>query len=185
MLFKRAEVQGISIKWLRRTCLLPPALRLPLLYPGRDVNNVTDGHATEASANRDAVVQYVPATMGRALSTDLKERIVALYLHEQWPMQHIAETLHCSVGLISKVVNNYRDYGEVNKPPQPDRRLGRPRKLKDEDIQLIHSLLRANPAILLDELQRKLSIIRGVEVSKATLSRMLHTHGLSRKQITE
>jgi transposase len=54
--------------------------------------------------------------MPAALSNDLKERIVKWYNVDGLMMKDISSTAECSIGLVSNVLRNYRQYGQVNDP---------------------------------------------------------------------
>ncbi|KAI0745588.1 hypothetical protein C8Q76DRAFT_599441, partial [Earliella scabrosa] len=57
--------------------------------------------------------------------------------------------------------------------------------LSTEDMNFISVCLEQDPALFLDEIQEKLLDGRGVSVSLATLSRMLHRLNLSNKRISK
>ncbi|TBU37508.1 hypothetical protein BD309DRAFT_834447, partial [Dichomitus squalens] len=92
----------------------------------------------------------MPAT----ISADLKERIVYLYLGENWTMCQISETLKVSTGLVSKVVALYRTYGTVIDPTK--QRTGRPRAVNGDATLYLTEILRANPNMYLDKIQARL-----------------------------
>ncbi len=98
-------------------------------------------------------------------------------------MQHISETLNVSLGLISKVVNAFRTYGTVNDPTR--QYTGRPSLLGEEDGIYLEATLSANPSLYLDELQHRLNLVRGVEVSLSTLSRFLRKLALTHKGVSK
>ena len=96
------------------------------------------------------------------ISDDLKERIITWYYTDNRTMPEIRDLARCSIGLISNVIRNYREYGEVRNPFTRD---GRPRSLSDEDTVFIETLIDANPSLYLDEIQQKLYDIREVKTS--------------------
>lgn len=71
---------------------------------------------SRSSHYRQPYLHHSHLIMPPPLSVDLKQRIVHLYVEDNWTMQHISETLNVSLGLISKVVNAFRTYGTVNDP---------------------------------------------------------------------
>jgi len=107
--------------------------------------------------------------MAPRLSDDLKERIVQWYYEDLKTMEEIRDLSRCSIGLVYNVIRNYRDFGQVRNPFS--RRIGGPRTLTDEDLSFLNSLINANPSLYLDEMQQKLSDIRGVHISIPTISR--------------
>ena len=54
--------------------------------------------------------------MGVRISDDLKEHIFHWYYQDDMTMEEIRDLAHCSLGLISKVINNYREFGQVRVP---------------------------------------------------------------------
>jgi len=83
-------------------------------------------------------------------------------------MVEIQDPSRCSIGLVYKVICNYRDFGQVRNPFNG--RGGRPCTLTDQDISFLNALLKANPSLYLDEMQQKLFTIRGVHISIPTIS---------------
>lgn len=62
-------------------------------------------------------------------------------------MAEIAAQARCSIGLVSKVLRNYRDYGQVNDPFR--QRTGWPSKLSEADLK--QEARRAPEKQILDE----------------------------------
>jgi len=94
---------------------------------------------------------------------------VIIYSHDCYPVICVTTSL----GLIYNVIHNFHDYGNIINPFACT--AGRPSLLSNEDTVFINSLLVANPSFYLDEIQQKLSDIRGVEISIP----MQRTHGWS------
>jgi transposase len=121
--------------------------------------------------------------MPPALSNDLKQRMVNWYYNDQMTMRDIAEQAECSIGLVSTVLRNQREFGMVVNPLK--RYTGRPSYLSKEDILFLNTILQANPSLYLDEMQKKLSDVRGVDVSISTLSRVLAFEQVSQKRVAK
>lgn len=121
--------------------------------------------------------------MTPAISVDLKQRIVNLYNHEDWSMQEIADTLHVSKGLVSKVIGIHRDYGSVIDPTKQC--TGRPPYFNDDDHAFLQQTLAANHTLYLDEIQDRLAKVRNLHVSVATISRALRNEGMSWKGVSK
>lgn len=115
------------------------------------------------------------------MSIDLKERIVAWYHEDQYTYRHIAVLANCSIGHISNVLRNYHEYGQVKNPFS--RNTGRPSEVNEGNIAYIHSLLDTNPTLYLDELQTRLLSVRNINLSIATISRILTHYELTRKRL--
>ena len=92
--------------------------------------------------------------MAPEVSVDMKRRVVHWYLIDGLNYREISQLSGCSIGLISKVMRNQREFGEVNNPFST--RTGRPSAIEEGDIVYLQSLLEANPALYLDELQSRL-----------------------------
>ena len=60
---------------------------------------------------------------------------------------------------------------------------GHPSAIRDGDIKYISSLLTANPALYLDELQTQLATIRNLHILIATICHLLTRHQLTRKHL--
>ena len=121
--------------------------------------------------------------MGVRISDDLKERIVHWYYQDDMTMEEIRDLAHCSLGLISKVINNYREFGQVRVPFT--QWMGRPSTLTDGDLTFLKAILEANPGLYLDEMQEKLAAVRDVHASIATISRTLEHIRMSKKTVTK
>ncbi|KIM42230.1 hypothetical protein M413DRAFT_10428 [Hebeloma cylindrosporum] len=93
--------------------------------------------------------------MGVRISDDLKERIIHWYYQDEMTMEEIRDLAHCSLGLIYKVISNYREFGQVRNPFT--RRMGRPSTLTEGDLIFLKAILEANPGLYLDEMQEKLA----------------------------
>src|SRR6266567_384783 len=90
--------------------------------------------------------------MPSPLSDEIKERIIQWYYEDQSTMAEIAAQARCSIGLVSKVLRNYRDYGQVNDPFR--QRTGRPSKLSKADLKYIDTIIAANPSLIFTKCRR-------------------------------
>ncbi|KAJ7209114.1 hypothetical protein GGX14DRAFT_364817 [Mycena pura] len=102
---------------------------------------------------------HLPPIMPAEISSDLKMRIVKWYLHDDYSMEDIVDLAGVSLGLISKTISLYQQYGQVTNPLSL--RTGRPKTLNEGDLRYLEEILRANPSLYLDELQLKLRLVRG------------------------
>ncbi|KAI0083391.1 hypothetical protein BDY19DRAFT_900392 [Irpex rosettiformis] len=112
--------------------------------------------------------------MAPPTSNDLKRRIVSWYFIEKRTEAWISRHANVSVGLVSKVVNNYRRHGDVSYPLSHSR--GRQSTLDDGDLQYIRAVFQMRGTSYLDELQTKLQTVRGVHISLATLHQQYNRH---------
>ncbi|KAJ7240910.1 hypothetical protein C8J57DRAFT_1143218, partial [Mycena rebaudengoi] len=84
-------------------------------------------------------------------------------------MEEVADLAHVSLGLVSKTVNLYLEYGQVNNPFS--NRTGRPRTLNEGDTKYIEEILRTDPTLYLDEIQAKLQSLSRKKLTKAAAER--------------
>ena len=94
------------------------------------------------------------------------------------PIDTIVLLSGCSKHTVNNVLSTYCDYNQVVNPlVQPQ---GCPCVLDRSDLNFINSILAAEPALYLDEIQEKLHTFRDVEVSistiSSTFSQLDHTH---------
>jgi transposase len=121
--------------------------------------------------------------MTRALSTDLKQRIINWYLNDGMDMEEITDLASVSIGLVSNVVSLYCQYGQVSNPF--GHRPGHPSYLNADDILYTETILQANPGLYLDEIQENLAVVCNLHVSVATICRSLLHLDMSHKAITK
>jgi transposase len=119
--------------------------------------------------------------MPAEMSVDLKRRIIDWYLVDQYTYCQIAGLADCSIGHVSNVMRNFREFGQVKNPFSS--RTGRPSQIEEGDIMYLHALLEANPALYLDELQTRLLSVQNINLSIATISRILAQYELMRKRL--
>jgi transposase len=121
--------------------------------------------------------------MPAEMSVDLKQHIIDWYLVDQYTYRQIAGLADCSIGHVSNVMRNFREFGQVKNPfSSRTSRTGRPSQIEG-DIIYLHALLEANPALYLDELQTRLLSVRNINLSIATISRILAQYELTRKRL--
>ncbi|KAG0695439.1 hypothetical protein DFH29DRAFT_761057, partial [Suillus ampliporus] len=73
----------------------------------------------------------------------------------------ISKLAQCCEATVYNVLRNHRKYGQHTNPFARER--GHPRTLSTADLDYLHSILQANPALYLDELQEKLQSYRDVD----------------------
>ena len=118
----------------------------------------------------------IPAEM----SVDLKQHIVDWYLVDQYTYRQIAELASCSIGHVSNVMRNFREFAQVKNPFSSH--TGHPSQIEEGEVYL-NALLAANPALYLDELQTSLLSVHNINLSIATISWILAQYELTRKQL--
>lgn len=119
--------------------------------------------------------------MPRHLSDEMRECIVSWRNNNGISARIIANLVRCSVRAVHNIVAVHRGYGQVRQTYMMPH--GRPRKIETADLDYMVSLLQAEPAMYLDELQTHLSAYRQLDVSIASISRTLRRIALSHKAI--
>lgn len=114
------------------------------------------------------------------LPQSLRERIIEW--KKTMDAKEIAALAGCSLSTVYEVLRLHREYGTVNNPQAHLR--PHPRILTFQDLAFIESILQANPALYLDEIQDRLLCQRGVDVSVATISRAIRRMAISWKKIS-
>jgi len=118
--------------------------------------------------------------MAPVITLEMHENMV-VWWYEQWKtVLDISRLARCSQRTVYEVLRLHRGYGQVVNPFVRAR--GRPHILSNGDLEYLRSLLQANPALYLDELQEDLLAVQDVEVSIATISRALRGMALTHKE---
>ena len=114
------------------------------------------------------------------LSTDLRWRIVWLYHFKQMSCKDIADIFHIHISTVRRIIALYNQCGDV----EPVQHVHGPhRLLQDIERSEIATILVANPAIYLDELQQELYSKTGTWASISTVFRTIRQMGFTRKKI--
>ncbi|KAF8057174.1 hypothetical protein FPV67DRAFT_1372166, partial [Lyophyllum atratum] len=100
-------------------------------------------------------------TMAPHTSTELRKRMVYWKDELQLSTAEIAKLASCSERTVREVLRLHREHGMVHNPFAQPR--GRRRSLETADMNFILSILDANPALYLDEIQSRLSDDRNTD----------------------
>ena len=119
--------------------------------------------------------------MGRSLSLDIRERVVAL-VNEGFSCREAACRLRISAASAVRIMQRKRRTGEVRAAPQ-----GRPRRSKlDEVSDWLRGQVDAQPDITMPELAEALKREHGLSATPAMLSRhLIHRLGFTYKKISD
>ena len=79
--------------------------------------------------------------MPAEMSVNLKQHIVDWYLVDQYTYCQIAELASCSIGHVSNVMRNFREFVQVKNPFSS--RTGHPSQVEEGDIVYLNALLAA------------------------------------------
>ena len=119
--------------------------------------------------------------MGKSLSLDLRERVVAL-VDEGLSCHEAARRLRISAASAVRIMQRKRRTGGVQAAPQ-----GRPRRSKlDAVSDWLKSYVEAEPDITMPELADALASAHGLQATPAMLSRhLIHRLGFTYKKIAD
>lgn len=119
--------------------------------------------------------------MPAPLSDDLRSRIVSWSIDDGMSAPDIAHLAHCSERTVHEILRIWREYGELHDPTVRAR--GRRRALNTGDLDYMTSLIIGNPTHYLDEIQDLLYNNRDIDISIATISRLLRRLNYNHKQV--
>src|SRR3954464_5707747 len=111
----------------------------------------------------------------KAISQDLRERILDTVKRGDGSLRQIARRFLVSVSFITRLLQLHRSTGSLEPKPHGG---GNPAVLAPEDLERLGELIRQQPDATLEELRQRL----GASCSTMTLSRALRKLGLPRKK---
>lgn len=114
--------------------------------------------------------------MGRPLSNDLRERVVARHQAGE-SIRAVASVFGIAPSTVSKWTQRWRQSGSV----EPGKFGGHRRRLLEPYREMVHALVAAKPHRPVKELQSELAA-RGIRVGRETVRSFLHAEGLSFKK---
>lgn len=119
--------------------------------------------------------------MGRSLSLDIRERVVAL-VDEGFSCHEAARRLKISAASAVRIMQRRRRTGGVKAAPQ-----GRPRRSKlDAVSDWLKARVEADPDMTMPELADRLAATHGMRATPAMLSRhLIHRLGFTYKKIPD
>jgi len=117
--------------------------------------------------------------MSHAYSMDLRWRIVRALEKPGTTYESVAEQFSVGRATVNRIWRRYRETGDV--APKPER--GRPPRILDADGEAaLLDIVREHPDMTLPELADEVGNVLGVSISRATVGRVLHRHGITRKK---
>ena len=119
--------------------------------------------------------------MGKSLSLDIRERVVAL-VNEGLSCREAARRLRISAASAVRIMQRKKRTGEVTAEPQ-----GRPRRSKLDAVSgWLRARVDAGPDITMPELAVQLEVEHGLRSTPAMLSRhLIHRLGFTYKKISD
>ena len=117
--------------------------------------------------------------MTRAISNDLRERIVARYLQEGESYDSVAEHFQVGRATVNRVVNRFRRTGSVEPSPRGG---GNPPWIGEDQLPRLRTLVAEKPDRTADELAQEWCKRFGAALSRSSMVRALARAGLSIKK---
>src|SRR5947199_7479227 len=111
----------------------------------------------------------------KAISEDLRKRILETIQRGDGSLRQIARRFLVSVSFITRLLRLHRSTGSLEPKPHGG---GNPAVLTPEDLERLRELIRQQPDATLEECRQRL----GVAFSLMTISRALSPLGLPRKK---
>jgi transposase len=109
----------------------------------------------------------------KALSMDLRERILTAVLEGNESMPKVAARFSVSHKVVQKLKYQWRDLGTLE--PQTHK-VGRKRLLSDKQCERLGELIRNDPSLTLEQLRSKLRVDCCLKTIWMELRRQGHTH---------
>jgi len=116
---------------------------------------------------------------GKAISSDLRERIIAACQVGEESQGKIAQRFMVSRVFVNRLFNRFKRTG--SSAPRA-RGGGNPGKIHEPERELMRGWLKNQPDLTCSELRERLVEHGGVDVDESTISRHLIDMGLSRKK---
>ena len=113
-------------------------------------------------------------------SSDLSWHVVWQRIGMELAFREIATNLCPSLGTVYNHFKRFQMTGEV--APTVSNR-DSTRKLSQHDELIIVGLLLDDPSLYMSEVCQKISMLAGIDVSPATICRVIHRNGFTRKKI--
>ncbi len=116
--------------------------------------------------------------MGRALSMDLRERILRASLAGE-SIRSIAKRLEVGTATVKRIRRQYREEGHI----RPSQVWGHPpRVLTEGDLEVLLELVQAQPDATVAEFTERYNEKQGTSVSASTVGRRIREAGFTRKK---
>lgn len=114
----------------------------------------------------------------KSYSLDFRQKVIETYENESISQRELAKRFRIATSSVTRFLKQYRQTGEL----APKSRPGRPRRLNSEQLEVIETLITAQPDITLGELCEALKVQEGVTVSTSTMCRVMKYLNLTRKK---
>lgn len=112
-------------------------------------------------------------------SNDLRTRVVDAYQGQKGSMRELAKRFFVSLYFVWTLIARYRRTGKVDPKPHGG---GQQSKIDESGLKVLHELVKQTPDATLKELQVQLKEKVQINVSRATVGRVLLKERLPRKK---
>jgi putative transposase len=107
----------------------------------------------------------------KAYSLDLRQKIVDTYLEGGISQRQLAERFRVALSFVEKLLKQYRETGSI----APKIRFQQtPRKLNEQQLNILKEIVETNNDATLAEIRLQLEQKTGVLIGRSTVDRMLH-----------
>lgn len=115
----------------------------------------------------------------KAYSTDLRQKVVDAYNHQDGSQRQLAKRFRVSLSFVQALLKRYRQDGTVEPRPHGG---GSSAKLNSQQVEWVACLVEADNDATLEELCEQVWQGIRVQVSRATMGRVVQTLKLTRKK---
>jgi len=117
--------------------------------------------------------------MPKALSMDLRKRVVAYYESGTESMEYVSGLFHIGIATLDRLMSRKRKTGSIEPKPHAG---GNPPKLSGEDLKQLKGLVHEKPDATLAELAETLSVRLHKEIHLKCIERVLNQLKITRKK---
>lgn len=107
----------------------------------------------------------------KAYSLDLRQKIVDTYLEGGISQRQLAERFRVALSFVEKLLKQYRETGST---APKIRKQQTPRKLNEQQLNILKEIVETNNDATLAEIRLQLEQKTGVLIGRSTVDRMLH-----------
>ncbi len=115
----------------------------------------------------------------KAYSIDLRQKIVDAYNNQEGSYRQLAQRFRVSLSFVKRLLKRYKDTGKIE--PKPHGGGQRP-KLKPQQLETVRQLVEEDNDAILEELCSSFYQKTQLQVSRATMGRIVEKLNLTRKK---
>jgi len=115
----------------------------------------------------------------KAYSNDLRKKIINAYIDREGSYRELALKFSVSLSFVQTLINRYQDLGRIEPFPRGG---GKKPKINDRHREILEKIVRDNNDATLEELCAIFESRTQIQVSRATMGRILQKLELTRKK---